>query len=260
MSRVGLVKTTSLDTRIDDLYRVPLDEFVAARTQLAKELNGDDSKRIKQLKKPTIVPWAVNQVYWHARPFFERALKSGADVRRAQVAALEGRKADVRGAGDAHRRAIAVAVAKATELAAAKGIQPARDELTQTFEAIALAAAAPETPGRLTQSLRPGGFEMLAGVEPAAIVPRPPPHARSGRTAPESSPTLLKSTPPPQLDHAALRKAAEAVRRREAAVRKAEETVARARERETHARKALDEAVRARQTAEDQLTAAKSSS
>ena len=84
-----------LESKIDDLYRKPLNEFIPARSALASELKGDDGRRIKALKKPTLVPWAVNQVYWHARPIFDRVQASGADLRRAQIAALEGRKADV---------------------------------------------------------------------------------------------------------------------------------------------------------------------
>jgi hypothetical protein len=44
---------------------------------------------VKALKKPTLVPWAVNQVYWHARPVYDRLAKSGAALRSAQIAALE---------------------------------------------------------------------------------------------------------------------------------------------------------------------------
>ena len=104
---------SSLESRIDDLYQRPLVEFIPARAALASELKGDDARRVKQLKKPTSAPWAVNQVYWHARPVFDRVLKSGSALRRAQIGALEGRTADVRGATGAHRQAVSDAVAKA---------------------------------------------------------------------------------------------------------------------------------------------------
>jgi hypothetical protein len=155
-----------LESKIDDLYRKPPDEFIPARAALASELKGDDAKRVKALKKPTIVPWAVNQVYWHARPIFDDVLRSGADLRRAQIAALEGRKADVHGASDAHRKAIASAVDRAMTLAGAAQVTPNRDAVARTFEALSLASAPHESPGRLTQPLQPGGFELLAGVEP----------------------------------------------------------------------------------------------
>src|SRR5260370_40134592 len=96
----------SLESSIDSLYQGPLDAFVAARAALAKTLAGADAKHVKGLQKPTVVPWAINQVYWHARPVYDRLLKSGGVFRSAQIAALGGRSADVRGAADAHRKAI----------------------------------------------------------------------------------------------------------------------------------------------------------
>jgi len=76
-------------------------------------------------------------------------------LRTAQIAALEGRAADVRAADEAHRRAIADAVAP------------------------------PEPPGRLTHLLQPGGFEALAGIRVR--------DTGSGRTH-ASAPTTLCST------------------------------------------------------------------
>jgi hypothetical protein len=158
-------RSPDLDSRIDDLYRGPLDEFISARKALASELTGDERRRVQALKKPTTVPWAANQVYWHARQEFDRLIKSGEALRKAQVAALKGRSADVRQAVSDHRDAVADAVAKAVALGASES---SRDALTQTFEALSLGSS-PDPPGRLTQPLRPGGFEMLAGVQPAQI-------------------------------------------------------------------------------------------
>src|SRR5262249_10260221 len=55
------------DDSVDQLYRGPLAEFTAARNALAKEHRGADASRIRKLAKPTVVAWAVNQVYWHSR-------------------------------------------------------------------------------------------------------------------------------------------------------------------------------------------------
>jgi hypothetical protein len=52
----------SLDSRVDELYQLPLDEFTAARNALAKSLKGEEAESVKRLQKPTIVPWAVNQL------------------------------------------------------------------------------------------------------------------------------------------------------------------------------------------------------
>ena len=116
----------SLDGKIDDLYRQPPDAFVTARNALAKTLTGDDAKRVRALVKPTVVPWAVNQVYWQARPTYDKLLKSGERLRAAQIASLEGRRgADVREAGDSHRTALADAVKAAERIAARRGREPA---------------------------------------------------------------------------------------------------------------------------------------
>jgi hypothetical protein len=155
---------SALDAKIDHLYRLPLNEFTGARDALAKSLSGGDAARLRALAKPTVVPWAVNQVYWRARRTYDRLMKNGEKLRAAQIAALEGRAADVRAASDAHRRAIGEAVAEAARLAAPAGAKPSADALGRTFEALSLATNAPESPGRLTDALQPAGFEALAGI------------------------------------------------------------------------------------------------
>ena len=157
---------SALDAKIDDLYRAPLNDFTAARNTLAKSLSGEDAKRVRALAKPTLVPWAVNQVYWHARAAYDRLMKSGERVRKAQIAALEGRSADVRAASEAHRHAIAEAVAEAERLAKSAGSKPGADALARTFEALSLATGRPDASGRLTEALQPAGFEALAGITP----------------------------------------------------------------------------------------------
>ena len=156
----------SLDAKIDDLYRQPLDTFTESRNALAKTLSGADAKRVRALAKPTVVPWAVNQVYWQARPAYDKVIKSGERLRAAQIASLEGRRgADVREAGETHRRALADAVKEAERLAASSGAKPPADALMRTFETLSLASGSTEPPGRLTKPLQPSGFEALAGVE-----------------------------------------------------------------------------------------------
>ena len=155
---------SALDATINDLYQLPLGEFTGARNALAKTLSGAERKRVRALAKPTAVPWAINQVYWHARGTYDAVMKGGEALRAAQIAALEGRGADVRGAGEIHRRAIAGAVGEATRLAAPTGVKPDADALARTFESLSLASRAPESPGRLTSAIEPAGFEALTGV------------------------------------------------------------------------------------------------
>ena len=49
-----------------DLYALPIDQFIAGRDRLAKELaeegRGDESAEVARLRKPTTDAWALNQV------------------------------------------------------------------------------------------------------------------------------------------------------------------------------------------------------
>jgi hypothetical protein len=221
----------SIDAKIDDLYRQPLDTFVPARNALAKTLGGPDATRVRALAKPTIVPWAVNQVYWRARPTYDKVIKSGERLRAAQIASLEGRRgADVREAGEAHRRALADAVKEAERLASEAAASPAADALMRTFEALSLASGSPEPPGRLTKPLQPAGFEALAGVTPVPTAPS----ARGIRIQPDREPS--------KPDRRKERAAAEAARRHAAELKQAEAELARAEAAEQKAREAWDAA------------------
>jgi hypothetical protein len=159
-----------IDKQIDELYQLPLGEFTAARTALAKTLTGDAARQVRALKKPTAVPAAVNQLYWNARSTYDAAMKAGHALRAAQIAALNGKKADVRAATEAHRKAIASAVQRAVQLAAKAELNPNPDQLARMFDALSLAAAAPPTPGRFVDVVAPSGFDALAGVTPATRV------------------------------------------------------------------------------------------
>lgn len=64
----NIAVSSALESRIDDLYRGPLTDFVAARNALAKTVAGQDAQRVRKLAKPTVVPWAVNQVYGARAP------------------------------------------------------------------------------------------------------------------------------------------------------------------------------------------------
>src|SRR6185369_41533 len=98
------VAVSAADKKIDELYQQPLADFTGARNARAKTLSGADAQRVKALPKPTVVAWAANQVYWPARALYDAVMKSGERVRKAQIAALQGKAADIRAANDDHRR------------------------------------------------------------------------------------------------------------------------------------------------------------
>jgi len=256
---------SAVESKIDDLYQVPLDEFTSARNALAKTLTGADAQRVKKLAKPTVVPWAVNQLYWKSRGTYDRLLKSGERLRQVQIGALEGRRADVRAATDAHRQAMSEAVKEAERLAAAAGSRPAPDALMRTFEALSLMREPPAPPGRLTDAMQPAGFEALTGV-PVRSLPPSGSTAQAARAgdaprAPAGSSTLgipqkpdVHAAEPGHHAGARTRHAREreereahereraAARQHDAAVKNAEAALARAQAAETMAREALERA------------------
>lgn len=208
------------DRDIDALYQTLPNEFTASRNALAKTLTGEPARVVRGLKKPTVVPWAVNQVYWKARPVYDKLMDRGQALRTAQIAALEGKKSDVRTAMEAHRRAIEAAVRRAQQIAGEAGLSPDSEQLARMLEAVSLAPEPPSEAGRFVDVVGPMGFEALAGVTPVSR--------------------------PVAVDHAADRRKAEETRRQqqeaEARVESATRDLERARERARFARQAFERA------------------
>jgi hypothetical protein len=246
------------DSPVDELYGKPLDEFVTARDALAKTLSGDEAARVKRLRKPTLVPWAVNQVFWHDRAAYERLIDRGARLRAAQIAALEGRRSDVSAAADAHRQALHDVVKAAERFASGAGARIDPDQLARSLEAVSLTQALPEPHGRLTQPLRPAGFDALAGVVPKvqqhSATPTAPARKttaggknleRGGRT---SSPAEARRA------RAAAAAAAGRARNRARAITRAHALVERARAQESRARDAWQQSKSALEQAQRRLS------
>jgi hypothetical protein len=237
----------TIDAQIDELFQLPPGEFTAARNALAKTLSGDAAREVKQLKKPTVVPWAINQLYWRSRPHYDRLIKAGQALRAAQIAALKGKAADVRRASDAHRKAVADAAARATEITEADGSRPAAEPLARMLEALSLAAEEPEHPGRFTEIVQPAGFEALTGIKPV-----PPKRAEGGIV-----PKRQESAKTPKEDAKARAREEARLREMEAQVRAAEQQLERARAVEAKARAAHDRAREEVRAAEQTLAAAR---
>ena len=240
--------SSALESHIDELYRAPLEHFTTARNALAKTLSGADAGRVKKLPKPTVVPWAANQLYWKARGTYDRLLKSGERLRNAQLGALEGRAADLRPATEAHRKALGDAVQEAGRLAAAADTHPAPDALMRTFEALSLMRSSPAPPGRLTEALQPAGFEALAGVPIRPSTASPPIGLPRERGRP---PDVPKADPRKEAE--ARQREAAAAKKHEAEIGKAEAEIVRAKAAATVARATLERADHAVQNAEAEL-------
>lgn len=178
------------EKQIGALYRLDPDEFVAARNELAKEVRGEDRKAataIRNLAKPTIVAWAVNQVALAQPKLVARVLAATANLQGAQDKAVGGDRAALKAATDRRRKAVAAVVdaAVAALSEAGRAGESHREAIRNTVEAASLEedAGALLQAGRLEHELDApatfgglGGFGGFAGsdvVEAADPAPVP---------------------------------------------------------------------------------------
>jgi len=176
-----------VEAEIDELYKLPLAEFTAARNALAGRLKKaglrDDSDRVKLLGKPSVSAWAANQLYWKHRDSFDHLMTAAERVGQAHASQVSGKPADTRGALTARREALSNLSRLADKLLRDSGHNPSPDTLrriTTTLEG--LSSQSPETHhlGRLAEDVDPPGFESLAAFIPTVerlIFPKvePPP-------------------------------------------------------------------------------------
>src|SRR5262245_36041891 len=91
------------------LYRSSQEQFVGERKRLAAELKAAGDKagaaRLAKLARPSLSAWAVNQLWWQARPGFDELLASGERLRKGE-----------RSAQAAHRDALAALRTRAASL------------------------------------------------------------------------------------------------------------------------------------------------
>ena len=84
--------------KASDLYGLPLDEFTKARDDLAKELRKGGKKEaadeVKELRKPSVSAWAINQLARRHPQEMKALVKAGDDLRKAQRGAVSGRDPD----------------------------------------------------------------------------------------------------------------------------------------------------------------------
>ncbi|WP_369374105.1 hypothetical protein AB1046_08030 [Promicromonospora sp. Populi] len=172
---------TVLDTVLDALYARPLDEFIAARDDAARQVadSGDQlgAERIKRLPKPSVAAWVVNQVARDHADDVAALTAVGDELRaatqdrdRARLRALDHLRRErtdalvraVRDAGEVGGRAVSAAVL---------------DRLTETLTAAVMDAdaAAAVRAGRLARALQHAGFGIVdeQGEEADLVALRP---------------------------------------------------------------------------------------
>jgi hypothetical protein len=163
---------------IDNLYQLPLSDFIAGRNALAARVRGEQGAEaagaIKSLAKPSIPAWVVNQLYWRDRKEFERLTKAGDHLRLAQQQRLAGHgdADDLRQAITARQEAINALVARAREVMRSGGLTVSPDmvqRVSTTIESLSAYGTSEAAPraGRLVEEVAPPGLEALAALIPA---------------------------------------------------------------------------------------------
>jgi hypothetical protein len=160
---MGAVARRPNEELIDHLYALPPADFTRERNALAKEIGGQEGKRVRALPKPSASAWIVNQLYWRDRATYEELTTASDRLRAAHRAVLAGKKADLTGADAAHRDAVKAALTSTLGLAkeAGQAVSSAtHNEITRTLETL----SSEDPPGRLAKPLSPEGFEALRGM------------------------------------------------------------------------------------------------
>ena len=172
-----------MEKELDRLYAAPLDEFVAERDALAKQLRSDGDReaadRVKALRKPSAAVWAVNQLARRQQKDYRALLKAGDKLRATQEKVLGGESSDkLQEAAAAERELVDRLTEKGRALLDVAGHTPTDAMLRRVNGTLHAAATRPDLReaaenGRLEHEEETAGFgfELLSGV-PAAAKPK----------------------------------------------------------------------------------------
>ena len=158
-----------------ELFKLPLDQFTAARNARAARLkkNGhpEEAAQLKALSKPPLSAWAVNQLFWRHPKDLEALLDSGERFRHAQAQQLAGKHGDLRGTLDARRQTLTALSRLAADILREGGHTPGPDierrvtTHSRHWRHTGRQPGAPQA-GFLTADIDPPGFEALAALVP----------------------------------------------------------------------------------------------
>lgn len=228
-----------------DLYALPLDEFIAARDELAarlkKEGDGEGAARVKALRKPSVAAWAVNQLARRHADSMAKLLALRDEMEGAGAAQL-------RAVGEKRKRLLADLVKRAEKVLADGGHGSSAATLEKVTQTLQAGATDEEIEllreGRLTRELSPSGFAGFgfAPASPAEAEPSAP--SKATERARAKAEELAAAAEEKERAARELEKAAEVARKHaEAAAREAEvarRNADRARERAEAAAAKLD--------------------
>jgi hypothetical protein len=159
---------------LDRLYGAAPEDFVAEREALARRLkqdgNADAAAAVRSLAKPTLPVWLVNRLARERKPKVRELVKAGERLREAHAG---GDLSAFREATKREREAVADLLDEARKLVRGEDRRVSEAMLDRVASTLHAAAADEEArfrlaQGRLAEELEPPGFELLAGIAPAA--------------------------------------------------------------------------------------------
>jgi hypothetical protein len=239
-----------LDRAGDGLYALPLDEFVAARNELAKRLRKEGDKEgaaeVAALRKPTLVAWAVDQLAHTRRREVDLLLDAGKRLVDAQQASIrKGSRTELDAAQASLRKSVGGLTDAAAEILGPRASASTLARISETLRAAATTAEGRELLARgcLVEELSDTGWDIVAMLTPGPRRERSP--ARGAQPKPKP-PAETQTEAESERQRARL---AELERARATA----EKRVAAARRKEAAAAERLGDAEAARRAAEDEL-------
>jgi hypothetical protein len=158
----------------DRLFELPLDEFTAARNELAKRLkqegDAEAAEQVRGLAKPSVAAWAVNQLARREPELVRSLLNVAARLRSAQERSLKGeRAADEVRAAQSEERDIIRRLTRAAEGLLREGGRAASGTTLERVSSILRAAAVSDPSslraGRLSGDVEVTGFDAFADLE-----------------------------------------------------------------------------------------------
>jgi hypothetical protein len=242
-----LVVVPELEAELDNLYAALPADFTRARNDLAQRLKEagqvEAAAGIKQLRKPTVPLWAVNQLARRHPDDVRALLDAGERLRAAQQEALRGESQELRAATAEERRILHGLTQRAAELLRETGHSADTKRIADTLRAAAVDESGRELlqRGRLSEELEASGFGGFAGMEiPSRSKPEEkPPSPAAQRRREEQRRKLGERVTKAKSDAT---KAERAVARAEAALGAARERLAEANESVRRAEAELEKA------------------
>ena len=166
--------SNDLDQTADELYALPLEDFIAERDARAKRIRADGNRelagRVGALPKPTVAAWLLNQLSRQRPDAVDQLVSLGADLRAVQQN-LDGEQ--LRALGRRRQQLVRAFVREAAQLADELGRPLSGATSTQVEDSLRAAVAdesagAALLAGRLAAPLSYVGMGEAVASTPAA--------------------------------------------------------------------------------------------